>query len=55
VEGTKRKANWADRKCEDIVDMGVLEEDWAALHGDPTSPVVINLPVLNSLSFNIVL
>jgi len=32
--------------------MGVLEEDLAALHGDP---VVINLPVLNSLSFNIVL
>lgn len=32
VEGTLRKANWADGKWEDIYEMGVLEEEWAAKH-----------------------
>lgn len=29
-EGRKRKANWIDGKWEDIVFMGILEEEWAA-------------------------
>jgi hypothetical protein len=32
VEGIKRKGNWSDGKWEDIIDMSVLDEEWAALH-----------------------
>ncbi|KIM89289.1 hypothetical protein PILCRDRAFT_219760 [Piloderma croceum F 1598] len=32
VEGIKRKANWSDGKWEDIIDMSMLEEDWATLY-----------------------
>lgn len=33
MEGTLRKANWADGKWEDIYEMGLLEEEWAAKYG----------------------
>ncbi|KAH7883196.1 acyl-CoA N-acyltransferase, partial [Phlebopus sp. FC_14] len=29
-EGRKRRGNWADGHWEDIIDMGILQEEWAA-------------------------
>lgn len=37
IEGRKRKANWADGGWEDILEMAVLEDEWAALHWKQTS------------------
>lgn len=34
MEGSLRKANWADGKWEDIYEMGMLEEEWAAKLGE---------------------
>ncbi|KAH7913334.1 acyl-CoA N-acyltransferase [Hygrophoropsis aurantiaca] len=32
VEGRKRRANWVNGHWEDTLSMGVLQEEWAALH-----------------------
>ncbi|KAG9312409.1 acyl-CoA N-acyltransferase [Chiua virens] len=36
-EGRKRRGNWAEGKWEDIIYMGVLEEEWAASHSAAVS------------------
>ncbi|KIJ62716.1 hypothetical protein HYDPIDRAFT_114406 [Hydnomerulius pinastri MD-312] len=33
-EGRKRRSNWTEGHWEDLFYMGVLEEEWTALHGD---------------------
>ncbi|KAG2096520.1 acyl-CoA N-acyltransferase [Suillus discolor] len=33
-EGRKRRGNWIDGHWEDIIAMGVLDEEWAELHPD---------------------
>ncbi|KAH7927677.1 acyl-CoA N-acyltransferase [Leucogyrophana mollusca] len=32
VEGRKRRANWVEGNWEDSISMGVLDEEWAAIH-----------------------
>lgn len=36
LEGTERKANWADGQWEDIYAMGVLETEWAERYVNKT-------------------
>lgn len=31
-EGTKRRANWAEGHWEDLLYMGILEDEWAEIH-----------------------
>ncbi|KAH7927679.1 acyl-CoA N-acyltransferase [Leucogyrophana mollusca] len=36
IEGRKRRANWVEGKWEDLLSMGVLDQEWAALYSKGT-------------------